>query len=95
MTTEQLGSVYVTDDQTRYDFDALRDYFRRAVTCGLQHATGSLEGWRTASVEQLADSLADHLTAGVTPVMSETIVKGGVKVAAHIIASERAKAAKE
>lgn len=87
-----LTDVY-TPDGVQYDFEALRDFFRRGVVYALPHATGSVEGWRTASVEQLAAWMADYFTAGVTPTLSNIIVKGGVKVARQIIDNERAKEA--
>lgn len=91
-TDEQptLDAIYNADECT-YDFTALRDYFRRAVPYALTHATGSSEGWRTASVEQLAEWMTDFLTAGITPTLSNEAVNSGVKVARQFLAAERAK----
>ena len=91
-TDEQptLDASYNADECT-YDFAALRDYFRRAVPYALTHATGSSEGWRTASVEQLTEWMTDFLTAGITPTLSSEAVNSGVKVARQFLADERAK----
>jgi hypothetical protein len=86
-----LADAYKPDGIT-LDFDALRDYFRRGVTYALPHATGSLDGWRKASVDQLAEWMADFLTAGISPTLSNEAVRNGVKVARQFLADERAKA---
>lgn len=85
-----LDHLYATDG-VQLDFEALRAYFRREVAYGLRHATGSSEGWRTASVEDLAEWIANFLTAGVAPAISREAVEGGVKVARQYLADERAK----
>lgn len=91
--TEQitLDAIYATDG-VRYDFEAMRRYFRRAIPYALTHATGSTEGWRTASVEQLAEWMTDFLTAGIAPTLHNEAVESGVKVARQFLADERAKA---
>lgn len=91
-TDEQpaIDAIYNAEECT-YDFKALRDYFRRAVPYALTHATGSTEGWRTASVEQLAEWMTDFLTAGISPVLHNEAVESGVKVARQFLADERAK----
>lgn len=91
-TDEQptLNAIYNADECT-YDFTALRDYFRRAVPYALTHATGSSEGWRTASVEQLTEWMTNFLAAGITPTLSNEAVNSGVKVARQFLAAERAK----
>jgi len=92
VTAEQptLDHLYAADGIC-LDFDELRAHFRRSVTYALPHATGSSEGWRKASVEQLADWMADFLTAGISPRLHEEAVKSGVKVARQYLADERAK----
>lgn len=85
-----LNAIYNADECT-YDFEALRDYFRRAIPYALTHATGSTEGWRTASVEQLTEWMTDFLAAGITPTLSSEAVNSGVKVARQYLAAERAK----
>lgn len=80
------------EDGVTYDFDALRDHFRRAIRQGLPQASGNFEGWRRMSVEQLADWFADLLTAGVTPTLSNESVAMGSKVVKQILDAERAKA---
>jgi len=85
-----LDHLYATDG-VQLDFEALRAYFRREVAYGLPHATGSSEGWRKASVEDLAEWFANFLTAGISPAISEEAIKGGVKVARQYLADERAK----
>jgi hypothetical protein len=92
MPVEQatLADAYNADG-VQLDFEALRAYFRREVAYALPHATGSREGWRTASVEDLAEWIANFLTAGVAPAISREAVEGGVKVARQYLADERAK----
>ncbi len=85
-----LDTLYNPDGIT-LDFDALRDHLRRAVAYALPHATGSYEGWRTASVKELAEYMADFLTAGISPAISREAVEGGGKVARQFLADERAK----
>lgn len=91
-TNEQITlDALHAEDGVQFDFDALRRYFRRAVPYALTHATGTSEGWRTASVEQLAERMATYLTAGIDPVLHHEAVEGGVKVARQYLAAERAK----
>lgn len=92
-TDEQpiLANAYAPDG-IQFDFDALRSHFRRAVAWGLPHATGSSDGWRAASVDDLSEWFANYLTAGVSPTLSEEAVRNGVKVARQFLADERAKA---
>ena len=78
-------------DGIQLDFDALRRYFRREIPYALTHATGTTEGWRTASVEQLAEWMTTYLTAGIAPVLHHEVVESGVKVARQYLADERAK----
>jgi len=85
-----LDAIYAADG-VRFDFEALRRYFRDAVTYALPHATGSSEGWRTASVEHLAEWMTNYLTAGITPTLSNLAVESGVQVARQFLADERAK----
>jgi len=85
-----LDTLYAADG-VQLDFEALRAYFRREVAYALPHATGSREGWRTASVEELAEWIADFLTAGISPTLHEHAVKNGIQVARQFLATERAK----
>lgn len=93
MTDEQitLDAAYLADDPNQLDFERLRSYFRRSVEYALPHATGSREGWREASVEEIAEWIAVHLTAGISPTLHEHAVESGVKVARQFLADERAK----
>jgi hypothetical protein len=93
MTDEQiiLDTAYRADDPNQLDFDRLRSYFQRAVVYALPNATGSREGWRTASVEELAEWTATFLVAGISPTLHEHAVESGVQVARQFLADERAK----
>lgn len=85
-----LDHLYAPDG-IQLDFEELRAHLHRAVTYALPHATGSSDGWRKATVEELADWMADFLTAGISPTLSNECVNGGVKVARRFLADERAK----
>ena len=85
-----LDHLYAPDG-IQLDFDELRAHLHRAVTYALPHATGSSDGWRKATVQELADWMADFLTAGISPTLSNECVNGGVKVARKYLADERAK----
>lgn len=88
-----LADAYMPDG-VQFNFDGLRDFFHRAVTYALPHATGSRDGWRTASVEELAERMTNFLVAGIGPALSREAVEGGVKAARQFLADERAKAEK-
>jgi hypothetical protein len=93
MTDKQitLDTAYRADDPNQLDFDRLRSYFQRAVTYALPHATGSLDGWRTASVEDLAEWITTFLVAGISPTLHEHAVESGAQAARQYLAAERAK----
>jgi hypothetical protein len=93
MTDEQitLDTAYRADDPNQLDSARLRSYFHRALIYALPHATGSSQGWRTASVEELAEWMAAFLTAGIGPTLHEHAVESGAQAARQYLAAERAK----
>lgn len=93
MTDERvtLDTAYLADDPNQLDFDRLRSHFRRELAYALPHATGSYDGWRKASVEELAEWITTFLVAGIAPTLHEHAVESGMLAARRYLADERAK----